>query len=93
VIQIQDPNPTTRAFTILSNPFTDHIDLVFGQTPVGPVNIRLLDMTGRELLSRPGVAANGNRMRIDISGSSISAGIYLLELRFNNSVHVEKLLK
>ena len=93
VIQIQDPNPTNRAFTILSNPFTDHIDLVFGQTPVGPVNIRLLDMTGRELLSRPGVASAGSRMRIDLSGTSISAGIYLLELRCNNSIHVEKLLK
>jgi len=93
VVQVKDPNLTTRAFTVLSNPFTDHIDIVFGQLPTGTVNIRLLDRTGRELLSRPGQPSGGSRMRIDLSGTSLSAGIYLLEVRFNNSVQVEKLLR
>ncbi len=93
VVQIKDPNLTTRPFTVLSNPFTDHIDIVFGQQPVGKVNIRLLDMTGRALLSRSREPSGGSRMSVDLSGTSISAGVYLLELRFNNTVRIEKLLK
>lgn len=93
IILVQDPNLTTRPFTVLSNPFTDHIDVVFGQAPAGNVGIRLMDMTGKVLLSQSGVSANGSRMRIDLPGSAINAGVYLLECRFNNSVHVEKLLK
>ena len=93
IVLIKDPNLTTSAFTVLSNPFTDHIDIVFGQIPAGRVGIRLMDMAGRELLVQSAEPSGGSRMRVDLSGTSISAGIYLLELRFNNSVHVQKLLK
>ncbi|HWK03905.1 MAG TPA: M43 family zinc metalloprotease [Puia sp.] len=93
IVLVKDPNLTTSAFTVLSNPFTDHIDIVFGQSPAGKVGVRLLDMAGRELLSRSGDASAGSRMRIDLSGTTISSGIYLLELRFNNGVLTQKLLK
>jgi hypothetical protein len=45
------------------------------------------------LLARSGESSAGSRMRIDLSGTSISTGVYLLELRFNNNVYIEKLLK
>lgn len=93
VVLVKDPNLATKPFTVLSNPFSDHIDIVFGQMPLGKVGIRLLDMTGKQLLVRSSEQTVGNRMRIDLSGISISSGIYLLECRFNNSVYVEKLLK
>ena len=94
IVVITDPNLTTTDFSVLSNPFTDHIDVVFGHTPAGnKVGVRLLDMAGRELLSRSKDASAGSRMRIDLSGTTISSGIYLLELRFNNSVRVTKVLK
>ena len=91
---IKDPNNLTNsAFTVLSNPFTDHIDIVFGRVPAGRVEIKLLDMAGRTLLTQSADPSGGSRLRVNLSGASISAGIYLLELRFNNNVYVQKLLK
>jgi hypothetical protein len=97
-----------RVFTVLSNPFTDNLDILFSKAPAGKLQIRLLDITGKELLRQSagsaastgsvgstGSAASleGNRLHIDLSGRSISAGIYILEVKTATDTWVEKLLK
>jgi hypothetical protein len=34
-----------------------------------------------------------SRMRVNLSGKNISAGIYLLEVKANNERHIERLMK
>ncbi len=84
------PNP---GFTVLPNPFTNDLDIVFGQTQTGKVQIRLLDITGRELLRQQGMQSAGSRLHLDFSGSSLSAGVYLLEVSTDNGTRVQKVLK
>jgi hypothetical protein len=92
VILIKNNGASQKAFTVLSNPFTDQLDILFGHVPEGNLRIRLLDMTGKELL-RQSAEQHGNLLHIDLSGRGLSAGAYLLEIRSNNGTWVEKLLK
>jgi Pregnancy-associated plasma protein-A len=81
------------AFTVLSNPFTDNLDIQFGSIALGQVKARLLDITGKELLSQSDRQSGSGRMRIDLSDRHISAGIYLLELGFNGGTYIQKVIK
>jgi Pregnancy-associated plasma protein-A len=92
-IVIDNPNASRGPFTVLSNPFTTSLDIVFGQTPLGKVNVRLLDATGKELLRQSGTQPGFGRWHIDLSGRSLAAGVYLLEVGYNGEIHTEKLLK
>lgn len=87
------PGTPAGAFTILSNPFAGDLDILFGPEPVGKVDARLLDITGKELLRRSGQQSGLSRMRIDLSGTPLSAGIYLLELSFNGNTYTQKVIK
>ncbi|HMH24610.1 MAG TPA: M43 family zinc metalloprotease [Puia sp.] len=92
VILIKNTGGTQKAFTVLSNPFTDQLDILFKTIPAGNVQVRLLDMTGKELL-RQSAGQPGRQLHIDLSRRQLSAGAYLLEIRLNNETFVEKLLK
>jgi hypothetical protein len=92
-IVIDDPNASRGPFIVLSNPFTSSLDIVFGQIPVGKVNIRLLDATGKELLRQTGTQPAYGRMHISLTGRSLAAGVYLLEVGYNGEIHTEKILK
>ena len=82
-------------FTVSPNPITDdgNLDILFGQTSPGNVQASLLDMTGRELIRQSGVQTAGSRMHFDLSGLSLSAGVYLLEVRYNGGTQVTKIVK
>jgi len=57
------------------------------------VQIRLLDITGREILRQAAMQSSGSRLHIDTSPASLSAGVYLLEARFAGQVLVQKVMK
>jgi hypothetical protein len=80
-------------FKILNNPFTDNLAIHFDNAPAGGVGIRLLDVTGRELYRQQNQSSGPNIIPVDLSGTKLSAGIYLLELRFKNEIHVERVIK
>ncbi|HVS98542.1 MAG TPA: zinc-dependent metalloprotease [Puia sp.] len=81
------------SFSVAPNPFTDGVDLVFGQAPAGAISIRLLDLTGRELWQGTGMPSGGNRLHIRLPGPSLSAGVYLLEVTTDTGTQIEKILK
>jgi hypothetical protein len=93
ILLLKNPHPPGSGFTVLSNPFGDNLDIAFGQSPVGRVKIRLLDMAGKELLRQEADGKGLGRMRIGFSGNRLSAGIYLLEVTYNGTRYTEKLLK
>jgi pregnancy-associated plasma protein-A len=80
-------------FTVEPNPFTDGLDLFFVQAPSGAVQIRLLDITGRALWRRTDVPASGTRLHLNLPGSSLSAGVYLLEVNTGTNIYVQRVLK
>ncbi|MBS1915200.1 MAG: zinc-dependent metalloprotease [Bacteroidetes bacterium] len=80
-------------FKVLNNPFTNAIDLQLGTNVYGQVQTRLLDITGKELYRNSSVSAGSSAIHVDLSGKSLSAGVYVLEVWFNNQNHVQKVVK
>ncbi|MBS1598505.1 MAG: T9SS type A sorting domain-containing protein [Bacteroidetes bacterium] len=85
--------PADRIFKILNNPFTNYVDVQPGKSVIGNVYIRLLDVSGKELIRGTKQSAGNSIIHIDLSQKTISAGIYLLEITFNNEKHIERILK
>jgi hypothetical protein len=51
-------------------------------------------MTGRTLLRKDNaMAAAQDRIHLDLSGLSIPAGVYLLEVRTGTDVYITKIIK
>jgi len=86
-------NTLDGSFKVLNNPFTSYLDLRFGKPVTGKVRARLLDITGKELLSNTSDVPGLTSMHIDFSHIHISPGVYLLEISFNNEKHVERVIK
>jgi hypothetical protein len=80
-------------FTVSPSPFTTGVDIVFARAVQGRTDIRLLDMTGKTLLRRNNVIAAQDRIHIDLSGLSLPAGIYLLEVRTGTGAYTSKIIK
>jgi hypothetical protein len=93
ILLIGNPTMTTHSFTVLTNPFTTSLDLTFGRAVTGKVQVRLMDIAGKEILRQSGEQGGLSRMRVDLSGISLSKGIYLLEVWYNNERHVERVIK
>ena len=67
-----------KAPVVLTNPFTDHIDLALPRNDQ-PYRCRLLDAAGRMILRSSG-NSSGGRARIDVGTANLSRGVYVLEL-------------
>ncbi len=93
IVLMQGQGSATAGFVVLSNPFFTSLDILFGQIPAGNVQIRLLDLTGREILRQSAMQSSGSHLHIDVSPASLSAGVYLLEARFAGQVLVQKVMK
>lgn len=91
IVLVRDPH-ATPGFTVLPNPFTTSLDIVFGHVPTAPVQVRLLDITGRQLWQQAGVQSEGSRLHLGISGTTLARGIYLLEVHSATGVETQRLL-
>jgi hypothetical protein len=92
VVQVKNPQRFGK-FKVLTNPFANTIDIEMGKGIIGTIEVRLLDMTGKELYRSLNDGNGQARMRINLSGRNISAGIYLLEVRTNNERYTERVMK
>jgi len=92
VIQVNGA-PQRNPFTVSPSPFTTGLDILFARTPVENINIRLLDMTGRTLLRRYNSPSGQPLLHIDLSGLSLPAGVYLLEVRTGTNTYIQKIEK
>ena len=84
---------TSNDFRVLTNPFTNSIEILLDKPVNGRVISRLLDMTGKEIYKNVQDLPFGNRISLDISGKNISAGVYILDLTSNNERHIQRLVK
>ena len=90
LINNADPN---NGLTVMPSPFSNSLDILFGHTPAGKVNIRLLDLTGHQLFRKDNTVTGSDRIHLDLSGIHLSAGIYLLKVSSGNSSRILKVLK
>lgn len=93
IAYVKNPKRNGGAFTVLNNPFVNNIDVQFRTVPQGKAEIRLMDVSGKQLYRNSVQAAGQTRMRIDLSSTNLSAGVYLLEVTVNNERFVERVLK
>ena len=92
VIQVNG-NTLVNPFTASPSPFTTGVDILFTQAPTGKTSIRLLDMTGRSLIRQDNTPAGQRLIHVDLSGLSLPAGIYLLEVRTTTNTYISKIEK
>lgn len=90
IIQVDDTR-RINPFVASPSPFTTGLDLTFAQTPAGRLDIRLMDMTGRQLLRK--VSPPQQNIHLDLDGLSLPAGIYLLVVRTGSKTYTQKLIK
>ena len=71
---------------VYPNPARDVLQINYGAVTSSKGEIRLLDMQGRVVYSKAvGIAAGDNRYDINLNGSGISAGSYVLKLQSGNA--------
>jgi hypothetical protein len=73
--------PDSRDTRVLTNPFQNTIEIQPGKSFQGALQIRLLDLSGRQVYAKKLVSQNNRTLRLDLSGHTLQAGVYLLELK------------
>jgi hypothetical protein len=69
---------------VMPNPVSDNFTLAFDEKLSGPISLRLIDTGGREVWKRVLEAVEQYNLNIRFSGTTINAGLYTLEVFFNN---------
>jgi len=80
-------------FRVINNPFTDVLDIDFGKVQAGKTDIRLLDVTGKEIYHTVNDVSGLSRVHINLSGRNLSAGIYLLQVNTNHGQFIARVMK
>ena len=93
VVYLKSAVALNDAFKVLNNPFSGYLDIAFQKIPNGKLEVRLIDLTGREVFRKSNLTTSIPRLRIDLSGKPLSNGIYFIEVSTNGEKHVQKLLK
>jgi hypothetical protein len=93
VVLIKNPQTDKNPFRVLRNPFSNTIDIQFGRAPNGPVQAKLMDMSGRVMLNWSSSNVSLTRIRIDAGEKLLSQAIYLLQVNVDGKVYVERVKK
>jgi len=78
-------------FQIAPNPTTNATSISINLTKDSDVNLRVLDMSGKEITARNYGTINGSST-IDMNTSKFEAGVYLVELTINNQKMTKRLI-
>lgn len=89
------PNGTSylegdQSVQVYPNPFSEQIQLRFGQPLAAGMQLRLLDISGRLLYTDQ--AATGD-VHKTLRGDLLSPGVYLLEMRYKGQRYVQRIIK
>jgi len=94
---IVSANPTAVAnlaknnmdLTVVGNPTSSDITLMFDVKEAGAYNVSVLDITGRELVRRNVILGTGTQ-RFSVDGMSLSSGMYIVKINNENSFGATK---
>ena len=73
---------------VAPNPFTNATSLIVSGAPQLPVQIKVLDLTGKIMYSGTYNSNEGITF-----GSSLNSGLYLLQIQISEQVYVQKIIK
>ncbi|MBL7826887.1 MAG: PKD domain-containing protein [Saprospiraceae bacterium] len=86
------PKSNLDAVKVFPNPVLDELTVAFNSKKAGDVVINLTDVSGRTLISKPYQAAEGlNAVRMQ--ATSLTPGLYLVELRSGDDIQTLKVVK
>jgi serine/threonine-protein kinase len=82
-----------NSLSVYPNPASQSIHLGFvSQDNVSPVALRIIDMSGKEIMNQKEIVSSENTMTVDVS--NFSRGMYFVQVVMNdNSTQVEKFIK
>jgi hypothetical protein len=86
-------NSSLNAFQVLTNPFNSSVQVRWNHPVSGKVLSRLLDITGKEIFKNTLEVISSSTLFLDLTGKSISRGMYVLDISINQEHHVQKLIK
>ncbi|MEY3398769.1 MAG: hypothetical protein RL220_1363, partial [Bacteroidota bacterium] len=82
---------SVNSFTMFPNPATDVVTMSFDMTRNETIQVNILDVAGRTVMSNQIVASTGaNAVNMDISG--LAAGVYNIEFNIGNQSASSKLV-
>lgn len=91
---VQNPliiSETTETIDIYPNPFSKEITLQMGTETAGEAHIQIHDVSGRILVdTKKKVQQGDTKLNINLD---VPSGVYFLEVRFNNLIQFEKIVK
>ncbi|MEO8761869.1 MAG: DUF4465 domain-containing protein [Bacteroidia bacterium] len=81
-----------NSLNLYPNPAVTETEIVYNTTASVPVNMRLIDLLGNELVSQRAQSFAGlNKFKIDVS--TLPAGVYYITLNAGNNYMTKKLIK
>ncbi len=84
-------NNNLQALNIWPNPALNNVQISFKKDNQLPVEIRLLDISGREVI-RKKITSNGTDFNTNLNVSSFKKGLYLIEIKNGSHQSIKKLL-
>ena len=89
---IKNYSSLVNDLSVYPNPTSNETEVVYNTTTPLPVNMKLVDLLGNEILSQRAQSFAGvNKFRIDIS--YLPAGVYYITLNAGNNLLTRKLIK
>ena len=93
IIVITLKDITSSSFKVANNPFTDKLDIIFSKIQNGKIDVRLIDVTGKEIYRATNNLSGQSQMQMSFAGKNISAGIYFLQVKTGQAQFIEKVIK
>ncbi len=85
-------SPEELSMNILPNPITSSINISLESKWTGSSNISIMDINGRIILSEERIIVKGQNS-ISIDGSSLGAGTYIIQLKMEEGMINQKIMK
>ncbi|HMC86805.1 MAG TPA: T9SS type A sorting domain-containing protein, partial [Chitinophagaceae bacterium] len=93
VIIIKSGADKDAKLKVINNPFIDQLDIVFNGVTAANTAINLFDITGRKIFSKEYKITDGQVEHIDLSGTGIKPGMYILQAQIADKVITAKVIK
>lgn len=90
-VSVEEPNSTIPAVALFPNPAADNAQIVFTSVNNAPMQLQVLDMSGRIVLNENKAAATGiNQWQLSLG--NLTNGMYIVKLTDGITVKTEKLM-
>jgi hypothetical protein len=92
VVNVTNKSGKFKIDVLLPNPTKDNLTIQFESNKNEAVNLTVLDMTGRVVLTQNASATEGGNL-LNVNTASLSNGIYMVSLKNSESVILNKIVK